>query len=144
MIFCMFNIPEISIRCPEDICWVKRHVKWSSRIMPHSGIFPPLAEEYVHAVLLKFVINTTISSLKWNRSSLIKFIENKLTFGCYFKIIFYLTFFFHFQSNDLLILSTFRCLVPLYISFGPILLWHDIFFSSWCALLQPVNKRSAT
>ena len=64
VIFCMLNIPEISIRCPEDICWVKRHVKWSSRIMPHSGIFPPLAEEYVHAVLLKFVINTTISSLK--------------------------------------------------------------------------------
>lgn len=49
----MLNIPEIRIRCPYKVCWVKSHVEWSGRVMFHPGIFPPLSKEYIHAVFLK-------------------------------------------------------------------------------------------
>lgn len=53
VILCILNIPEVSVRCPYKVRRVKRHVEWRGRVVPHSGIFPPLAEENIHAVLLE-------------------------------------------------------------------------------------------
>ena len=49
----MLNIPEVSIWCPYKVRWVKGHVEWGGRVVPHPGIFPPLAEKDIHTVLLK-------------------------------------------------------------------------------------------
>ena len=53
VIFCMLYVPEVSIRCPYEVRRIIGHIEWRGRVMAHAWIFPPLAEENVHAVLLK-------------------------------------------------------------------------------------------
>ena len=52
MVLDAFHIKEVSVRSPEQLSGVCRHVKRYARIMFESRIVPPLAEENVHGILL--------------------------------------------------------------------------------------------
>lgn len=49
----MLYVPEVRIWCPYEARRVIGHIEWLRRVMAHAWIFPPLAEENVHAVLLR-------------------------------------------------------------------------------------------
>ena len=53
MILGRLRIHKVCVRNPEQICRIGRHIKWCAGVVFKPRVYPPLAEENVHAVFLE-------------------------------------------------------------------------------------------